>query len=828
MILRNVLANVAAEGVVNIIKAKFELRKNLSATICCNIMFRRRNNTKIPTGLMILPVLSGGIMIFIGFITILGWIFSIPLLISFTKGYVPMAMSVSISFAAYGLVLVSSNITFKRKTFNKVIIAIIGFCSVYGLLQFAGYFVKADLNFEYALFPFKEMIGNFPIGHMSPYSGLLFFISGIAILLRILIRQRLLVRNIIGAMGLIVAFAGFVAGLGYLFETPFLYSGNVIPLSLRTAILFIFLGLGILFRAGGNTFFLRQIIGPTPNARLLRILIPIIISVFLFEGVLDVVFAHYYKINEALLLALLTIFSVILCVIVIVNVSKVIFQSAKLAEKERLKAVEELKKANTLQNLILENSTMGICMVRNDIIQWNNSRFSEIFQFFTKDLKGSSTRIILKSGDVFENGSGWMNMMKDGKIVDKTVQLPRSNGDLFWCRFIGSLLDPTNPNEGSVWMVEDITERKRLREKMRLLSHTIESLAECVSITDTEDRIIFVNKAFEKVYGYEQEELIYKNISIVSSPNNDQQIINSILPDTLNSGWQGEVLNRRKDGTEFPVHIASSKVVDEHGKVVALVGVVTDITERRKLDLQLIKYFEKLKESNDAKDKIFSIISHDLRSPFNSILGFLNLLSEEYDVISEDEKKSFILDLKKSSENTFELLENLLTWSRTQTDGIKVNPIHFDLSAIVDVQFDVLKNAAASKNINLTNHITHEINVYADRDMAKTILLNLTNNAIKFTRPGGNINVNAVLKNNDVEITVEDNGVGIEDSVLVNMFKLDKSHSTLGTLKEKGTGLGLLICKEFAELNNGKIWAESEAGKGSIFSFTLPLDSNNG
>jgi PAS domain S-box-containing protein len=788
-------------------------------------MWKTDRINQVP-GLQKLLILSGVIILFAGTTTLLGWITGISFLVNLMPSYVPMAIPNCIFFMIYGAIFIFGAGLFRKKINKVVFLSIIGLCSLYGFLQFAGSLVNLDLNFDYTLFPAVKKVGNFTLGHMSPYAGFLFFISGTAVLLKILIRQRSVIRNTIGGIGVIVAFAGFVAGLGYMFGTPFLYSGNVIPLSLRTAVSFFFMGFGILFTAGENTIFLRKIIGPTPDARLLRVLIPIILSVFLLEGVLDVIFTHYYKINEALLLALLTIFSVILCVIVIVNVSKVIFRSANIAEKERLKTVKELIKVNALHTLILENSTMGICMIRNHVIQWNNSRFSEIFQLSNKDLKGSSTHIILKSDEVFENRSGWINIMKDGKIVDKAVQLPRSNGDLFWCRIIGSPLDATNPNEGSVWMVEDITERKKLREKMRLLSHTVESLAECISITDTEDRIIFVNKAFEKVYGYEQEELIDKNISIVSSPNNDQQLIHSILPTTLNGGWQGEILNRKKDGTEFPVHIASSRVLDENGEVVALVGVATDITERRKLDLQLRKYFEELKVSNDAKDKLFSIISHDLRSPFNSILGFLNLLSEQYDDFSEDERKSFILDLKKSSENTFILLENLLTWSRTQTGGIKVKAVHFDLAEVVDKQFEVLKNIADLKNINITNHVSHDINVYADKDMVKTILINLTNNAIKFTRPGGIINVNAAIMDNDVKISVEDNGVGIEGSVLEDLFKPDKSHLTLGTSKEKGTGLGLLICKEFTERNNGKIWAESVPGNGSTFFFTLPLYSN--
>jgi PAS domain S-box-containing protein len=789
-------------------------------------MSKKNSITKVP-GLQQLMKLSGTLVILTGAITLLGWITSIQFLINFMPDYVPMAVPNCIFFMIYGVIFISGDELFKKKINKVIVLSVIGLCSLYGFLQFVGNLVNLDLNFDFTLFPVREKLGNFPIGHMSPYSGLLFLMSGTAILLKTLTRERASIRNITGGLGIIIVFAGFIAGLGYLFGTPFLYSGNVIPLSLRTAISFIFLGFGLLFMAGENTVFLKQLIGTTPDARLLIILITIIISVFLFEGVLNVIFTHYYKINEALILAFLTIFSVILCIIVIINLSKVIFQSANIAEQERYKAVEELKKANTLQTLVLENSTLGICMVRNQEFQWNNSRFSEVFQLTTKDLKGYSTRAILNPDEVFENRTSWLDIMKTDKIVDKTIQLQRSNGDLFWCRFLGTPLNPVNPNEGSVWMVEDITERKKLREKMRLLSHTIENMAECVSITDIADRIIFVNKAFENIYGYKQEELIDKNISIVSSPNNDAQLINSILPATLNGGWKGEVINRRKDGTEFPAYMATSKVVDENGEVVALVGVATNITERKQTEQQLEKYSEDMKRANDAKDKLFSIISHDLRSPFNSILGFFNLLSEQYDDISEDERKSFILDLKKSSENTFVLLENLLTWSQTQTGGIKVNAIHFDLAEVVDQQFEVLKNAANSKSINLINQVSHEINVYADKDMVKTILINLTNNSIKFTRPGGIITVNASIKNNDVEITVEDNGVGIESSVLENMFKLEKSQSTLGTSQEKGTGLGLLICKEFTERNNGKIWVQSESGNGSTFFFTLPLYSKN-
>ena len=775
-------------------------------------------------GLKTLLTFTGIIIILTGTVTLLGWITGISALINLVPSYLPMAPVNSLFFVIFGIILVIGFFDKTRKSIRLVLILTTVLISAYGLLQFAGYLVKADLNFEYTLFPVKETLGNFPLRHMSPYAGLLFFISGTGVLLKFTGREKFIILNLIGGLGIIIAFAGFVAGSGYLFGTPFLYSGNIIPLSIRTAISFLFLGLGLVLTAGGKTVFMRNLVGPTANARLLRVLIPLIISLFLLQGVLDVILTHIYKINEALLLAFSTIFSVLISIPVITNITKKVFKSANIAENERLKALDELKKINSLQNLILENNVIGIYMVREYTFQWANSRLNEIFRISQDErLQGISTSKIFSTEESYNKQIEWESIIKKGKTIDSLLELRRNDGEMFWCRFIGTPLEHDKPGEGSIWMVEDITERKLLREKMRLLSHTIESLSECISITDTSDRIIFVNKAFETTYGYRQDELSGENISVISSEENDPHFIKSILPATLSGGWEGEIINRKKDGSTFPVHIATSKVVNEKGEVVALVGVATDITERRKTDMQLKKYAEDLKVSNDAKDKLFSIISHDLRSPFNSILGFINLLSEQYDDISEEERKSFIRDLKKSSENTFTLLENLLTWARTQTGGIKVNAIPFNLSEVVEKQLEVLRNGAASKKITLINQVSPDVNVFADRDMVKTIIINLVSNAIKFTMPEGTIIIKAIVYSSEIQVSVEDNGVGITRSVLDNMFKLDKSNSTLGTSNEKGTGLGLLICKEFTEKNGGKISVESEPGKGSKFLFTLPL-----
>ena len=766
--------------------------------------------------------ISGWLVILTGAITFIGWVTGIQELVNMNPAYIPMSPASSVFFVAFGYILIKGEEYVSHRITKGIIIAITTLFSLYGFLQFAGYFFKVDLTFEYTLFPVTEKLGNFPLKHMSPYEGLLFFMSGIAMLFIIRTGWRSVSSNISAGLGLLVAFAGFVAGLGYMFGTPFLYSGDIIPLALRTALSFLFLGFGLLFVAGEDTFFLKHFIGYSASARILRVSVPIVVSIFMLQGILDVIFTHYYKINEALLLALLTLFSVVISIVIIVNVTNGIFQSANIAEAERLIVLEELKKGNTLQSLILENSTMGIYMVRDRIFQWTNSRLGEIFQIPVKDLQGVSTSILFPSDDKTERHDKLYDTLGSGKNVDTSLQLKRGNGELFWCRFVGTALDPDRPNDGSVWMVEDITERRKLREKTRLLSHTIESLAECISITDTSDRIIFVNQAFRNTYGYTEEELLGKNISVISSLGNDSFMVRNILPATVNGGWQGEVMNRRKNGTEFPVYLATSRVLNENGEVVALVGVATDITERRKDEAQLKKYADDLKVSNDAKDKLFSIISHDLRSPFNSILGFFNLLTEEYDKYSEKERKSFILNIKNSSENLFQQLEDLLIWSRTQTGGIKVTPIKISLAEITEQQVEILKNSADSKNISLVNQTPREMEVWADKEMIKTVLLNLTVNAIKFTNPGGYVTINATDEDGMVNIFVADDGVGLASSELKNIFRLDKSHSTLGTSNEKGTGLGLQICREFVEKNGGRIWVESEKGKGSKFTFTLP------
>lgn len=229
-----------------------------------------------------------------------------------------------------------------------------------------------------------------------------------------------------------------------------------------------------------------------------------------------------------------------------------------------------------------------------------------------------------------------------------------------------------------------------------------------------------------------------------------------------------------------------------------------------------------LQELNATKDKFFSIISHDLKGPLNSFTSFSGLLINHTDSLSKDEIKMLAKDLDKSLKNLFALLENLLEWSRSQTGSIEFKPERFDLPALLQQNKELLQAQAQNKKITLESQYTDALTINAHRHSVNTVVRNLISNAIKFTPEGGTIVLGMKQSDDKVIVSIRDNGVGMPPEVVQKLFRIDTKYSTKGTADEKGTGLGLILCKEFIEKNGGRIWVESEVGKGSVFSFTLP------
>jgi two-component system sensor histidine kinase/response regulator len=230
---------------------------------------------------------------------------------------------------------------------------------------------------------------------------------------------------------------------------------------------------------------------------------------------------------------------------------------------------------------------------------------------------------------------------------------------------------------------------------------------------------------------------------------------------------------------------------------------------------------KKLEELNATKDKFFSIIAHDLRSPFNAILGFSEILSELVSEKNYDDIDEYATIIHQSSIRVTDLLMNLMEWSQSQTGRIEFNPVHFEMVHLIDEIKRLFINVAMQKSISITEKAPPEVLVYADEGMVSTILRNLISNAIKFTKQGGEITISIVEKN-EIIVSVSDTGVGIPKTMIDRLFKIDQNYSTTGTCNEKGTGLGLILCQEFVQKHGGKIWVESEEGKGSVFYFTIP------
>ncbi len=241
------------------------------------------------------------------------------------------------------------------------------------------------------------------------------------------------------------------------------------------------------------------------------------------------------------------------------------------------------------------------------------------------------------------------------------------------------------------------------------------------------------------------------------------------------------------------------------------------------LEQKVEKRTKELKELNATKDKFFSIIAHDLKNPFNALLGFSSFLVDNYDDIDDDEKKESILTMKESADVGYKLLENLLEWSRTQTGRIEWSPEKIYLDSIVSETIQLLTKSADNKKIKIEPDLSNNTEAYADENMVKTVIRNLLSNAIKYSKEGGKVKISSTSKNGMLEVAIKDNGIGIKKDDIDKLFKIDQNFSTKGTNEEEGTGLGLLICKEFVEKNNGKISVESEYGKGSRFAFTLPI-----
>ena len=364
-----------------------------------------------------------------------------------------------------------------------------------------------------------------------------------------------------------------------------------------------------------------------------------------------------------------------------------------------------------------------------------------------------------------------------------------------------------------------------------------DNIPEPVLILSPEGILMEVNKHTCKLFEYEREELIGQNFSLLSAEDKNDELL---LHPYFEAAFKGEQQQFEWYGRSKHGRIFNCEYIINKGQFFGrevLIAIGRDISDIKTEIEELFSQVEELKEANINKDKFFGVFAHDLKNPFQGLLGFIDLLYEDLEELTHDQVKEYLANVRNASYHTYNLLENLLEWSRIQSGKMPFTPTVFDIREEINSVISVLNNNASQKEINLVNEVEAGIMVLADKNMIHSVIQNLITNSIKFSNNNGRVVVRgrkpqkyekATTKSNPddkywLEISISDNGIGIAEEILPKLFKLNGQYSQPGTANEPGTGLGLVLCHEMVEKNGGRIWAESIAGQGTTFIFTIQL-----
>jgi len=440
------------------------------------------------------------------------------------------------------------------------------------------------------------------------------------------------------------------------------------------------------------------------------------------------------------------------------------------------------------------------------------------------------TRAAIGSSQI--DGESWQAHLKtlEQRLPFRDFEFPnlKPDGSVHWVRTSGKpVFSASGRFLGYRGTSRDITAEKqaelRLREFAALVRHSHDAV-----ISTTPDGIITSwNPAAERLYGFPAADAIGRNIAFIARSDEERkiyrQISRQVMRGDVASGF--EVERRNDDGTLVVLSLTISPICDEDGAIAGLSGIVRDISESKHAEAKIASQRDELEDLNRQKDRLFSIIAHDLRSPFNVILGFSELLQECAGDFDADTVARYSAMVNSAGNTAYRLLENLLDWSRMQMGHGDFTPETIGSGDVLERNVSLLEPLAEAKGITLTWSAPEDLLMRGDPKMIDTILRNLVGNAVKFTDAGGRISVEARAGDDCVELSVADTGIGMSADHLKKLFRFSEQLSTNGTGGEKGSGLGLLLCKEMVDLHGGEIRVESAANAGTTFRIRLPADT---
>ncbi len=619
---------------------------------------------------------------------------------------------------------------------------------------------------------------------------------------------------------------------------------------------------------------------------------------------------------------------------------------------ERKRVENELKESEELNKSIAETAGDAIISINDDgnILSWNKAA-ERSFGYSSSEMVNRDLSLIIPAQFIDGHHSALKRLKNRGKekLIGQTIELTalRKDGTEFPVELSLSSWKKDN-NKYFVSILRDITERKLAEKEITMLAHALKSINECVSITDLQDTILFVNQSFVDTYGYQEDELIGKNINIIRSPNNPPDIVESILSDTIRDGWSGELINRRKDGTDFPVQISTTAIRDADNRVIALIGVANDITERKlaeealqesekkfrdvieqsndgiyvlqgdrfvfinhrfteitgfvleeisskdfdfntlvaeeglhvlekreelrkqgeeipsryifkairkdgqkrdmevsvtlvdwqgkpatlgvvndvtkriQTQLKLEKALEDAKQGIKVKSQFMANMSHEIRTPLNTILGFTDLIEESTRHVIGEEEKKFFRVISSSGQRLMHTVHEILDISQIDAGTYTVKIENYNLVPMIQEIVDGMQIRAQEKQLLLTFHSTRKkVIIRADRDGISQTIINIIDNAIKYTEKG-EITVGLRQKSKCAILTIQDTGIGMSQEYLEKIYEAFTQESEGYTKKYQGIGLGMAIVKGHLDMNQVDIDVDSTKGKGTIFTLTFP------
>lgn len=485
---------------------------------------------------------------------------------------------------------------------------------------------------------------------------------------------------------------------------------------------------------------------------------------------------------------------------------------------------EQFEKESQRLKALISNLQIGIIVESCDrkIIDVNET-FCKLFEIPKSEIiiNSSCESITQSVSKIFIEQQNFIEEINKILKVNKTIlkqELELIDGRVFERTFIP--IQHKDKYKSSMWLYKDITKRKNYFEK---LFNFFENAPIPYQSLDINGNLIIINNKWCEETGYTKEEVLKRPFTdFLTTPSKLLFLEN--FPKLIEFGKSEKIVFEIicKNGNVIKTLYEGCISKTKDGEFSHTNCVWQNITEKLKSEQALIKSEEQLRELNATKDKLFSIIAHDLRSPFNGILGFSKMAMDAIKVKQYNKIEKFCQLVNQSSQQSLNLLNNLLQWSRIQTGKMEFVPQIIDLKLIIENTVEFLKTNLKEKQIELIISVEPNLEIFADSFMLETIIRNLVSNAIKFTKNSGKINIISKKNNSEVQIEIRDTGVGISNENINKIFKIEENFSAHGTNKEKGTGLGLILCKEFIDKHKGKIWAESEEGKGSNFIFTIP------